>query len=93
MQIVCQINGNEHASRGWVDTHVICGVVQKLGPGISLNVMRVIVSPSELNVNPVLLSGGAVHNIPVFRKNKQSLTQHAEPIKEKSNKMEFEDIL
>lgn len=29
--------------------------------------MGVVVTPSELNVNPVLLRGGAVHNIPIER--------------------------
>lgn len=64
MQIVSQVNGNEHSSGGGVDAHVVCGVVQELGSGVALNVVRVIVAPSELNVNPVLLCGGAVHHIP-----------------------------
>lgn len=65
VQVISQVYGNEHSSGGGVDTHVVCGVVQELGSGVALNVMRVIVSPSELNVNPVFLCGGAVHHVPV----------------------------
>lgn len=64
VQVVSQVDSNEHSGGGGVDTHVVCGVVQELGSGIALNVMRVIVAPSELNVNPVFLCGGAVHHIP-----------------------------
>lgn len=65
MEVVSQVNGNENAGGGGVDAHVICGVVQKLGPGVALNVMRIIVPPSQLNVNPVFLCGGAVHHVSV----------------------------
>lgn len=33
--------------------------------------MGVVVTPSELNVNPVFLCGGAVHNIPIKKKKTQ----------------------
>jgi hypothetical protein len=46
VQVVCQINSNEQSCRGWVDGHIICCIVQELCPSISLNVMRIIVTPS-----------------------------------------------
>lgn len=65
VQVISQVNGNENAGGGGVDAHVIRGVVQKLGPGVALNVMGVVVSPSQLDVNPVFLCGGAVHHVSV----------------------------
>lgn len=65
MEVVGQVDGNEHPGGRGVDTHVVGGVVQELGPGVALNVMRVIVTPTQLNVDPVLLRGGAVHHVPV----------------------------
>ncbi len=67
VKVVGQIKGNQDSSGWWVNTHVVSGVVQELGPGISLNIMGVVVTPSELNVNPVLLRCGAVHNISIKR--------------------------
>ncbi|KAI1231858.1 hypothetical protein IHE44_0007496 [Lamprotornis superbus] len=37
---------------------------QELGPCIALDVVGVVVAPAQLDVNPVLLGGGAVHHIP-----------------------------
>lgn len=68
VQIVCQVNGNEHTSGRRVNTHVVCGVVQELGPGVAFNVMGIIVPPAQLDINPILLSGGTIHHIPVGRK-------------------------
>ena len=65
MEVVSQVNGNEHPCGGGVDTHVVGGVVQELGSGVTLNVMGVVVTPAQLNVDPVLLCGGAVHHVPV----------------------------
>ena len=67
MEVVGQVKGDEHPGGRGVDTHVVCGVVQELGPGVALNVMGVVVSPAQLNVDPVLLSGGAVHHVPEGR--------------------------
>lgn len=64
MQVIGQVDGNEHTCGRRVDTHVVCGVVQELGPGVALDVMGIIVPPAQLDVNPILLSGGAVHHIP-----------------------------
>lgn len=55
VQVVCQIYTNQQAGGGGVDTHVVCGVIQELGSSVTLNVMRVVVPPSELDVYPVLL--------------------------------------
>lgn len=65
MKVVSQVDGNQHPSGGWVDAHVVCGVVKELGPGVALNVMRIVVTPAQLNVDPVLLCGGAVHHVPI----------------------------
>ena len=65
MKIVSQVNTNEHSSRGGVDTHIVSCVIKVLGTCISLNVMGIIVSPSQLYIHPVLLSCGAIHNVTV----------------------------
>merc|ERR1719318_1929485 len=62
-KVVCQVNGYEDTGGGGVDGHVVSGVVQELGPGVPLHVMGVIVTPSQLHVNPVLLRGGGVHHV------------------------------
>ena len=64
MQIVGQINRDEHTGRGGVDTHVVCGVVQELRSAIPLDVMAVEISPSKLDVEPELLCGSTIHCIP-----------------------------
>lgn len=67
VQVVCQIYTNQQAGGGRVDTHVVCGVIQELGSSVTLNVMRVVVSPSELDVYPVLLCSCVVHHVPTIR--------------------------
>mmetsp|Transcript_10862 Transcript_10862/g.67074 ORF Transcript_10862/g.67074 Transcript_10862/m.67074 type:complete len:232 (-) Transcript_10862:6650-7345(-) len=61
--IVGQINSNHCAMRCGVDGHVIRGVVQKLGPHIPLNIMRIKITPSQLNIQPVLVSSLLIKGI------------------------------
>lgn len=56
VQVVREIDANEHAARGRVDGHVVCRVVQELGASVSLHVVRVEVAPPQLNVDPVLVA-------------------------------------
>lgn len=65
VEVVGQVDGDEHPCGGGVDTHVVRGVVQELGPGVALDVVRVVVAPAQLDVDPVLLRGGAVHHVSV----------------------------
>lgn len=60
MQVVSQVNGKESTSRTGVNTHVVGGVVEELGARVSLNVMGVVVTPSELHVDPVFGGDGAI---------------------------------
>lgn len=80
VQVVGQINGNEHPSGRGVDAHVVRGVVQELGPGVALDVVGVVVAPAQLNVNPVLLGGGAVHHIPEEKASQQEFILHKTPL-------------
>ena len=64
MQIVSQVDGDEHTRGTRVDTHVVCRVVEEFGSGITLHVVRVVVAPSKLDVDPILLGRSRVHNIP-----------------------------
>ncbi len=63
MEVVCKIDGHQHTSRGGVNTHVVCGVVEELGAGVSLHVVGVVVAPSQLDVEPVLLCGATIHGV------------------------------
>lgn len=54
VQIIGQINGNKHTSGRRVDTHVVCGIVQELGPGIAFNVVGIIVPPAQLDRKSVV---------------------------------------
>lgn len=62
-----------------IDGHVVGGVVEELRPGVSLDIVRVVVSPSQLNVQPVLLRRRVVHHISssriLFNKNNGSFIQ------------------
>ena len=64
VQIVSQVDGDEHTRGTRVDTHVVCRVVEEFGSGITLHVVRVVVAPSKLDVDPILLGRSRVHNIP-----------------------------
>ena len=63
MKIVSQVNTDEHPSRGGVDTHVVGSVVKVFCACVSFNVVGVVVSPTELYIDPVLLGRGAVHDV------------------------------
>lgn len=63
MKVVGEVECNHDPRGGGVDTHVVSGVVKELCPGIALNVVRVIVTPAKLNINPILLSGSGIHHI------------------------------
>jgi len=63
MQVVSQVNGKKCTSRTWVNTHVVGGVVEELGARVSLNVMGVVVTPSELHVDPVFGGDGSIVGI------------------------------
>ena len=63
VKIVSQVDTDEHPSRGGVDTHVVSSVVKVFCPRVSFNVVGIVVSPTELYIDPVLLSRGAVHDV------------------------------
>ncbi len=48
---------------GGVDGHVVCGVVQELGTRVALNVVGVVVTPPQLDIDPVLVAGLLVHHV------------------------------
>ena len=50
MKVVGHVDGDEDAGGRRVDGHVVGGVVQELGPGVPLHVVRVVVAPAELEV-------------------------------------------
>lgn len=76
VQVIGQINGNEHTSGRWIDTHVVCSVVQELGSCIALDIMGIVISPAQLDIYPVLLSGGAVHHISKEKASQNNLILH-----------------
>lgn len=76
MQVIGQINGNEHTSRRRIDTHVVRSVVQELGSCIALDIMGIVISPAQLDIYPVLLSGGAVHHVSEEKASQNNLIPH-----------------
>mmetsp|Transcript_67280 Transcript_67280/g.140139 ORF Transcript_67280/g.140139 Transcript_67280/m.140139 type:complete len:747 (+) Transcript_67280:1153-3393(+) len=54
-EVVGEVDGNERAGGRGVDRHVVRRVVEELGPGVALDVVRVEVSPAQLHVDPVLV--------------------------------------
>jgi len=67
VQVVSQVDANEHASWRGVDAHVVGGVVEELGAGVPLHVVTVVVAPPQLDVQPVFLCRRVVHHIPAIR--------------------------
>ena len=63
VEVVSEVDGNEDPGGRGVDGHVVGGVVQELGACVPLHVVRVIVAPSQLDVQPVLLRGAAVFHV------------------------------
>lgn len=61
MQVVGQVYSDEQSSGRGVDRHVVCGVVQELGARVPLHVVGVVVAPTQLDVQPVLLCCRVVH--------------------------------
>mmetsp|Transcript_35305 Transcript_35305/g.88749 ORF Transcript_35305/g.88749 Transcript_35305/m.88749 type:complete len:781 (-) Transcript_35305:276-2618(-) len=55
VQVVGKVHCNEHARGGRVDGHVVVRVVQELLPRVALNVVRVVVAPLKLHIDPVLV--------------------------------------
>ena len=64
-----EVDGDEGASWGWVDAHVVHCVIKKLCTSVALHVMWVIVSPVQLDVQPVLLCGQPIHCVSVIISN------------------------
>jgi hypothetical protein len=63
VQVVRKVDGNENTGRRGVDRLRVGRVVEVLCSGVSLDIVRVKVSPSELNINPVLGRGGALGQV------------------------------
>ena len=55
MQVVRQVDAYHHPSRRRVNGHVVRGVIQKLCARVTLNVMRIKVTPAKLHVDPELV--------------------------------------
>ena len=63
VQVVCEVDGQQDTGGRGVDAHVVGGVVEVLGARVPLDVVGVVVPPPQLDVQPVLLGGGAVHHV------------------------------
>lgn len=54
MQVVGEIETDEGTSRRRVDRHVVRRVIEELGTSVTFDIVRIKISPSKLNVDPVL---------------------------------------
>mmetsp|Transcript_46858 Transcript_46858/g.74594 ORF Transcript_46858/g.74594 Transcript_46858/m.74594 type:complete len:250 (+) Transcript_46858:1874-2623(+) len=63
VQVVGQVHPHQHPSGGWVDRHVVGGVIQELGPAVSLNIVGIVVTPAQLHIDPVLGGGRSIETI------------------------------
>ena len=63
VQVVGEVDGQQDSGGRGVDAHVVGGVVEVLGARVPLDVVGVVVPPPQLDVQPVLLGGGAVHHV------------------------------
>ena len=53
----------------WCEVAKGTHVVQKFGPGVSFNIVRVKITPSELHVYPELVAGCTVQNVLILKGN------------------------
>lgn len=65
MQVVGQVYSDEQPSRRRVYRHVVCRVIQELSSRVSLDVVRIVVAPTQLDIQPILLCCGVVHCVSV----------------------------
>ena len=63
MQTVSEIHSDEDSSRRRVNAHVVGCVVEELGACVALNIVRVVVAPAQLHVQPIFLRRRAVHRV------------------------------
>ena len=63
VEVVGQVDADHDAGRGRVNRHVVRRVVQELGADVALDVVGVVVSPPELDVDPVLVAGFLVKDV------------------------------
>jgi hypothetical protein len=66
-QVVRQVHTNHDTSRRWVDTHRVGHVVEELCTSVTLDIMRVEVTPTQLNVDPVFVTCRPIHDIFVLQ--------------------------
>ena len=66
VQIVSEVYAQETTCRRGVDRHVVSRVVQKLGSAVALDVVRVVVTPSQLHIYPVLSGSVSIVGILLF---------------------------
>lgn len=64
VQIVGKIQSNKNTGWRWIDAHVVRRVIEKLCPGVTFDVVRIVIAPTQLNVQPVLLRCRVVHYVP-----------------------------
>lgn len=64
VQVVGEIDSDEDAGGRRVDAHVVHCIVEELRPRVPLNVVGVVVPPTQLYVQPELLGCCAVHRVP-----------------------------
>lgn len=54
VQIVGEINSENSSSWRRINTHVVRGVIVEHPPRIPINLMRIVISPSQLHIKPIL---------------------------------------
>ena len=62
-QVVSEVHADHDTSGRGVDTHGVGDVVEELGASISLDVVGVKVSPTELDVDPELVASCTIENV------------------------------
>lgn len=53
MQIIREVNTQKDTRWRRIYGHIICSIIQKLGTTVALYIVAIVVSPTELNVQPV----------------------------------------
>jgi hypothetical protein len=63
VQVVSQVDTDKAASGRGIYRHIVGGVIKEFGPAVPLNVVRVIVTPSQLHIYPILCRRCAIEII------------------------------
>ena len=70
-EVVRQVHANHDTSGRGIDAHRVGDVVEELCTGVTLDVVRVEVTPTKLDINPELVASRTVKDVLLLRQSQK----------------------